>query len=40
MQWLRYCLSIGYEAKDLSVLRDIWFKYKDDKGNLKGKDAS
>lgn len=33
-EWLSYCLSIGFDKKDLNQLEDLWWKYHDERGNL------
>lgn len=32
--WLAFCLSIGWERKDLDELERIWWRWHDDAGEL------
>jgi hypothetical protein len=34
-EWLAYCLSIGFDKASLKELESLWWKYHDNKGNLK-----
>ena len=33
-EWLKYCLSIGYDKKLLNKLEELWWKHHDANGNL------
>lgn len=33
-QWLSYCLSIGFKKEDLDALEKLWWKHRDENGNL------
>lgn len=33
-RWLSYCLKIGWAAKDIPRLEEIWWEYHDDHGRL------
>lgn len=35
LEWLAYCLSIGYKQSDLNGLEKIFWTFKDKNGNLK-----
>ena len=32
--WLAYCLKIGWPAKDIPRLEELWWQYHDERGNL------
>ena len=34
-EWLAYCLEIGWNKADLDFLESLWWKYHDERGNLK-----
>jgi hypothetical protein len=33
-RWLSYCLSIGWDRKDLDRLEQIWWEFHDERGRL------
>lgn len=35
LDWLQYCLSIGWKKSQLKGLQKIWMEHKDENGNLK-----
>ncbi len=32
--WLKTCLDLGWRKSDLDRLEELWWKYRDDHGNL------
>lgn len=36
MEWLHFCLQIGWPKSQLDALEELWWKYHDDHGRLIG----
>lgn len=34
-EWLKFCLDIGWPKPSLDGLESLWWKYHDERGNLK-----
>lgn len=34
-EWLYFCLSVGWKREQLHRLEELWWKYHDDRGNVK-----
>lgn len=34
-KWLKYCIEIGFNKKNINELDKLWWKLHDNKGNLK-----